>query len=134
MTTFGPITLTRYNVYSLSKRDAALSGYFTSALKRDELRELCDKCEASEAIDLLDGSVEAVDLSEDQKNIVYCLFDEDQYLDGFYLITGYQYSPRTGYLNYYPFAVTILLLGSNAVWQRAYELVDLEELTNDWGL
>lgn len=132
MTNIGPITLTYYNVYSLSDYSVNLAGFFTTAQEREELRELCADSRSTSVHEAVGGGIIAEDSSDGAMLIQYCQFDEDQYIDGWYIITSFNYSPEAGWPNYYPWSMTLAFIGTTSDYMEGYDLGNIREVPNDW--
>ena len=130
--TFGPISLSNLRVVSIDGDRCQLVGYFTSTKERDELRELCSKWRASRVVELLDGTTYPADLSDTSQNIVYCLWDKGEFIEGFYLIVGYSYDPGIGHRNFYPYVLTLEFVGTRGNYLRGYEINNIVNVSNDW--
>jgi hypothetical protein len=109
-------------------------GFFLTALERNELRELCRDATNATVHQHLAGEVSAEDSSQGKMLIQYCLFDEDQYLDGFYIITGWSYAPQTGWPNYYPWSLDLVFLGTRALLLEGYVVGEVRDVENEWDI
>lgn len=98
------------------------------------LKELCRFAPGNVVVRRVIGGEEmAIDLTEDQRNIVFCTFTTDRLLSGFYLLMGFEYSPRSGYVTSYPFRLRMYFLGTDIFYLRAF-FRWAKSLTNDWGI
>lgn len=133
MTTYiGDIALTYYNVYARSHRDITLGGHFVTAAERNLLSEMCATSHNASVLSLLGGGIIGQDNSIGKLLIVYCQFDEDQYFDGYYIITSWNYSPEAGWPNYYPWALSMSFIGSGAGHYEGFDIGVLKDVENDW--
>ena len=130
----GSITLKNLQIVRLDSHRIRLTGYYKTIEERDQLREQCSKHTATRVLELLDGTQFPVDLSEGSKNTVYCLFDNVEFLDGFYLIQEYGYDPGVGKINHYPYNLVLHFIGTRSKYLRKLELYGFSKRTNYWDM
>lgn len=112
----------------------SITGFFSSRLKYDELRELFRKAPNGVAINtFLGGHETGFDKTDDSVLTQYCIFDDDYIKDGWYMLLGAGYTPEK-YQSYFPFNATLLFLGGQGTIQLGFSAYLLDEETNDWGL
>ena len=122
------------NAASLADNVLVLSGYFSTRVDLDELRELFRSAADNGAVNTVVGGVQKFfDLTSDRRLTCYCLFDSDKIVDGWYGLRRFRYAPGE-FGGHYPWSVELFFLGSDGFYQRGYDVEDLAEESNDWGL
>jgi hypothetical protein len=109
-----------------------LEGFFETASERDQLRELCLDATSASVLYLVGGGVAVADSSAGKMLVQYFTFQEDQYLEGFYIITGWNYAPQVGWPNYYPWVLDLVFIGTRGQYLDGYVLGVIDEEVNDW--
>lgn len=131
----GPVVLEAIRAFVREDNTVTLSGWFTSRGKLDGLAELFRRAPEGSAINTVLGGIQkGFDLTSDNRLTQYCLFDDERLVDGWYLLRRFRYEPRQDTSAVYPFMVEMFFLGTSAEYQPGYDIQDLEEVENDWGI
>lgn len=130
----GDFTLHAITDYTISGSKVTLNGYFRTRAEFDQLWEMCRKAEGNVAVNGLVGDRQVgFDVTEDSVLTYYCQFDDEKLLDGWYMIMGLGY-PQRHLHDYWPFSLTLFLMGTDAVLIAGFYLSLLEDEENDWGI
>lgn len=117
--------------YNVRDRTLALKGYFNTRVKWNQLNEMFALCKQAVINQLMGDRYIYYDLTEGERNVMYCMFDSDKAMNGFYVLRGFGFG-ATQMPTHYPWAASLFFIGTDAIRQRGYALQKLEDLTNDW--
>ena len=128
----GPVPIAYVDQYALSGHEATVGGWFLTAGDREELRELCVDAHCAVIHELLGGGVLVEDTSENHMLVQYCIFTENQFYTGFYIITQWNYAPQVGWPNYYPWNLNMVFIGTRGEVLESFDVGYMREVPNDW--
>lgn len=118
-----------------TRKSVRLDGYETDADQRTALMEMFGRAEFNIVQkERLGGPHYTIDLTSDQRNIVYCSFDDDELISGWYALKSFTYLPVQAKLNFHPYRITMVFIGTYAMYQQFYGVTDQETVSNDWSI
>ncbi|MHA2022045.1 MAG: hypothetical protein ACTSWQ_00105 [Candidatus Thorarchaeota archaeon] len=121
--------------YSFSRKEARIEGYETTKENLMSLVELFGRAEWNVIFKQRPaGQSYIMDLTNDQRNIVYCDFDTEELISGWYALKSFAYIPRAGRINFFPYRISLIFIGTMANYQQFYGIVDMETVSNDWSI
>jgi len=139
MTTIGTITVNTPYRYSRNGYNVILNSIVDEA-RFTQMRELFAKAEYGTAVHQIPGERPyGEDLSADSVNTVYCTWTQGtsgKVPNGWYLLrSSFSYiedeSPEG---NSYVYTIGLFFIGTDAYYQAAYGVIDLDVLDSDWGI
>jgi len=121
--------------YVFSRKEVRIDGYETDKSQLTALIEMFSRA----AYNVLykerpAGSSYVMDLTADQRNLMFCIFDTEELITGWYGLKTINYSPMQGRIDHFPFRITLFYVGTLTGYQSWYELQNIEQLTNDWSI
>lgn len=112
-----------------------LDGYETEFSKLNELWELFGRAEYNVVYkERPSGPSYILDLTSDQRNIVFCSFDTEELIDGWYALKSFEYFPSSGKINWFTYRLTLVFIGTHAMYQQFYGVTDAQTVANDWSI
>ena len=127
----GAVELEAYDVYSIGDRTVTLQGFYSSRVTWNQINELFALSKQAVIKQILGGRYVYTDLTEEERNVQYCLFDHDKSLDGWYILRGFRYNASQFY-NHWGWMLSMFFIGTDAIRQRGYYMMNLEDEDNDW--
>ena len=119
--------------YILRDNEVTLGGVLDTYNKLAALKEMFRFAPDNTVIRrVIGGERMAIDLTENQRNIVFCTFTTDKLLSGFYLLRSFEYLPKPGYSGY-PFRLRMFFLGTDRFYFYAF-INWAHALSNDWEI
>jgi len=129
------IPLNSVDGFTFTQKQVRLDGYETDKAQLIALKELFARAEHNVLYKERPGGQSIiVDLTSDQRNKRVCSFSTAELLTGWYALKSFRYLPRQARLNYFPYRLTLLYIGTMAGYQRYYEVQNIGSVTNDWGI
>lgn len=117
------------------RKNVRLEGYETEISKLISLWELFGRAEYNTLYkERLGGPAHITDLTNDQRNMVFCSFDTEELIDGWYALKSFTFLPVAGRIDWFPYRITLVFIGTHAMYQQFYGVVDQQAVTNDWSI
>jgi len=129
----GPVDLdnVEHGSFNASDNETTLQGFFDTRREFNELKELFALCKQVSIIQKLGGHYVCFDTTPANQNKQYCLFDHDKCVDGWYALRSFQFI-GSEFHAHWSFALTLFYLGTDGFIKREYDMLDLEDVSNDW--
>lgn len=121
--------------FIFGRKSVRLDGYETEISKLISLWELFGRAEYNIIHkERLAGSPYILDLTNDQRNMVFCSFDTEELIDGWYALKSFTYIPVKGKIDLFPYRMTLVFIGTHAIYQQFYGVTDQQSVSNDWSI
>lgn len=136
MTTIAGISIQTPASYSVNGYDVSIVCTLVSELIFDTVRELFSLCDTT-TIQWIPGRHPiGYDPTEDQVNTVYVAWTQgDKPENGYYLLRNFEVlEDETPFGHAWGFKCTMTFLGTAAYLTAGLDVVDLDEVSNDWTI
>jgi hypothetical protein len=132
--TIGPVTVPDVNVFTRDGIKVTIRGTYTNDADLQQLRELFRKAASDNfsILSIIGGYDVAFDLTDDSMLTQYCSFDSTKIKTGWYALIGYVENVVNS-PNVWGFTASLILLGPSSILQDGFNIIGLDELTNNWN-
>lgn len=121
--------------YQWTNKEVRIEGHEIEKSKIIQLKEMFARAEWNVIYKERPGGPPFIlDVTGDQRNMRFCSFDTEELFTGWYALKSFNYSPRKGKIDFFPYRITLLYIGTETGYQRWFAIENLGTVTNDWGI